>query len=241
MTSYEIPAGRPEERFTEKHPLTLVCMANLARVNMFLGRLEESERLFEHAVELNREVNGDDHRGTLITMIYLAQLYRRMGRMGEAESMYLQVNELARNRYGDTFPSTLASADGLAKLYIRMDRAAECEPLAAAAAAGARQAYGATTARTGLYLRTWGRCLGQVGRFEEAEPVLLESYEILDASGGPEHTDTVEVIEALVELYDDWGRPGPANDWRAKLLVEQPSFHLGTPLVGNFFSIFSAG
>ncbi len=30
------------------------------------------------------------------------------------------------------------------------------------------------------------------------------------------------VIEALVELYNAWCRPGPANDWRAKLLVEQP-------------------
>ena len=201
----------------ERHPTTLACMSNLARVNMFLGKFEESEDLFDDALRLNREVNGLDHRGTLITMTYCAELYMRMRRFGEAESMYLTVNTLARDRYGDLFPNTLTSADGLAKVYLMGGRLAEAEDFARAAVSGARQSYGPTSYRTGLYMQTWGRSLAAVDRQAEAEPVLLESYEIVAATRGPTSTDTVGVIESLIELYEYWDKQDLADDWRTQL------------------------
>jgi tetratricopeptide (TPR) repeat protein len=202
---------------SKRHPATLGVMANLARVYMFLERFEESEDLFDHAIRLNIDVNGDDHRGTLITMTYCAELYTRMRRFGEAESMYLTVNTLARDRYGETFPSTLASADGVAKVYLFGGRPAEAEDFARTAVAGARQSYGPTAHRTGLFMQTWGRCLAAVDRHDEAEPVLMESYEIIEATRGATSADAMGVIESLIELYEFWGKQDQADDWRTRL------------------------
>ncbi len=205
------------ELLSERHPTTLACLANLARVYMFLERFEESEDLFDHAIRLNIDVNGDDHRGTLITMTYCAELYTRMRRFGEAESMYLTVNTLAHDRYGERFPSTLAGADGVANVYLFGGRPAEAEAFAREAVAGAQESYGHRAHRTGLYMQTWGRCLAAVDRQAEAEPVLIEAYEIVQATRGPTSPDTVGVIESLIELYEYWGKQALADDWRTRL------------------------
>ncbi len=125
--------------------------------------------------------------------------------------------ELARDRYGETFPITLASADGLAKVYLVGGRPAESEELARAAVSGARESYGPTSYRTGLYMQTWGRCLAAVDRQDEAEPALLESYKIVEATRGATSADTVGLIESLIELYEYWGKKELPDDWRTRL------------------------
>ena len=63
-------------------------------------------------------------------------------------------------------------------------------------------------------------CLVELGRYEEAEPLLLEAYPRLRL----EHPDRAEdTIRYLVKLYDAWGMPEKAAEWRAKLAEEEES------------------
>jgi hypothetical protein len=55
------------------------------------------------------------------------------------------------------------------------------------------------------------------GRYEEAEPLAKNCYESRSAKFGPEHIFTQEVVQVLVRLYDSWGKPEQAKQWRAKL------------------------
>ena len=59
--------------------------------------------------------------------------------------------------------------------------------------------------------------LKALGRFREAEPLLLESYTALqnDKGGGAKHA--AEARERIVELYTKWGKPERLAEYRAKL------------------------
>jgi len=61
-----------------------------------------------------------------------------------------------------------------------------------------------------------GWCLGELGRYPEAERLLLGGYEDLAAKLGPRHAWTRQVIAHLVRLYENWKRPAQAAAWRAK-------------------------
>ena len=69
----------------------------------------------------------------------------------------------------------------------------------------------------------WGRCLTDLGRYEEAEAQLKAAYEGELAMRGPDHKDTREVVANLVYLYEVWGKPDQAAAWRAKLPATQPA------------------
>ncbi|MHC4966969.1 MAG: hypothetical protein ACYTGE_18960, partial [Planctomycetota bacterium] len=63
-----------------------------------------------------------------------------------------------------------------------------------------------------------GMCLVELERYEEAEPLLVEAYPrlLLDPA-----LDTKDTIRYLVKLYDAWGMPDEAAEWRAKLPEEE--------------------
>ena len=64
----------------------------------------------------------------------------------------------------------------------------------------------------------YGTCLLNKGHFDEAETALLEAHEILaPAYGRMTQKEKIKNLETLVELYDAWGKPDKANQWRAKL------------------------
>ncbi len=62
-----------------------------------------------------------------------------------------------------------------------------------------------------------GRALAALERFDDAESALLEAHGILQTALGDEHEQTKRVVGYLADLYDAWGKPDKAADWRAKL------------------------
>ena len=54
-------------------------------------------------------------------------------------------------------------------------------------------------------------------RYDAAEPLLLEAVEGRRLKLGDTHPHTLESWNNLIELYEAWGKPEKANEWRAKL------------------------
>jgi hypothetical protein len=65
--------------------------------------------------------------------------------------------------------------------------------------------------------RLLGSCVGDVGRFAEAEELLIQSYEALRATGDSERRRAELALERLVRLYEAWGRPEEAVAYRSQL------------------------
>ncbi len=59
--------------------------------------------------------------------------------------------------------------------------------------------------------------LTNLGRFDEAEPLLLESYEKRRDNPQTHDIREREALERIVKLYETWARPDKAAEWRAKL------------------------
>lgn len=57
----------------------------------------------------------------------------------------------------------------------------------------------------------------QQGRYDEAEPLILEGLDIQRRLLGEEHRSTANTIKNLIEFYEAWGKPEKAKEWRAKL------------------------
>jgi hypothetical protein len=59
-----------------------------------------------------------------------------------------------------------------------------------------------------------GECLTAQKRYDEAEPLLLKSYEELKAKSGDQDKRTAEARQRLATLYKDWSKPEQAAQFR---------------------------
>ena len=74
---------------------------------------------------------------------------------------------------------------------------------------GEQQAY--------LAMTNLGQAYERQGRYDEAEALCVEVLEVQRRVLGEKHPDTLESIRNLIGLYEAWGKPQQAEEWRAKL------------------------
>ncbi|MBC8217713.1 MAG: tetratricopeptide repeat protein [Planctomycetes bacterium] len=55
------------------------------------------------------------------------------------------------------------------------------------------------------------------GNCEKAEPLLLEAINGRRLKLGDTHPHTKESLNSLIDLYEAWGKPENAKEWRSKL------------------------
>jgi tetratricopeptide (TPR) repeat protein len=203
------------------HPDTLVAMNDVAYLYMDQGRYDEAEPLYHEALEIKKRVLGDDHPSTLIAMSNLARTYRNQGRYDEAEPLYREALDTFRRTLGEDHPYTLTAMNNLAVLYKTQGRYAEAEPLfredLRISRAGVRSsALPHEHIVTGYTIRKNGACLAAMGRYQEAEQLLLEAHEILVAAVGTADPEVRLASRNLVALYDAGGRPEEAARWKGE-------------------------
>jgi tetratricopeptide (TPR) repeat protein len=201
----------------EEHRDTLASMVWLAYVYMCEGRLDESESLWLRGLELQRRVLGEEHPDTLTTMHYLAWLYGNQGRHDEALSQMVEAHEIQYRVMGEEHPDTLASMNDLAYFYYCHGRYDEAEPLYVRALELQRRAIGEASTFT-LYSH-WGlaRTLVKQGKWQEAETLAIDFHKKINSAAALEHFGEKDAIELFIELYDAWGKPEKAAEWREKL------------------------
>ena len=109
----------------------------------------------------------------------------------------------------------------LGALYTTLGRYGEAETLLAAAVEAVQHSLPREHIITGTTFRKYGQCLTGLERYAEAEAALIEAREILTAALGAEHSRTRTVVSSLVILYDVWGKPDKAAEWRAKVVPDE--------------------
>jgi hypothetical protein len=68
-----------------------------------------------------------------------------------------------------------------------------------------------------------GRCVAAQSRFEEAEQILLGAHEDLAPLGESARPAANMAATLLAELYDEWGRPQAAAQWRQSGSSTEPN------------------
>jgi len=70
------------------------------------GRYEQAERLYQQALEIRRQVLGEQHPDFASSLNNLAALYGSTGRSEQAEPLYQQALEVSRQVLGPNHPHT---------------------------------------------------------------------------------------------------------------------------------------
>ena len=202
------------------HPDTLIHMGNLAKLYRNQGKYAEAETLFHRVLETQRRVLGDDRPVTMTTMALLGSLEGYQGKYADAEQLLTRALESQRRILGNEHRSTQNSLVWLGQVRLQQDKYVQAE-------ANFREALN-------TYVKTnpdsWQRynCESLLGaslagerRYDEAEPLLLTAYETMlqrrDKIPAASQPDLESAGTEIVRLYEDWGKPDQAAEWRSKL------------------------
>ena len=186
------------------------------------GDFETAEPLYRQALELRRRVLGPEHTRTAQTLDGLANVLAAQGRLDEAEPLYQQALAIRRAKLGPHNVRVAAIERNLAALLLARP---ELDPSTLQTAGLLlRRAYATLQAEKpagdrGL-LRTeslLGAYWTRLGRFEAAEPCLLDSYEALKQGGPADALYARRAAARIAELYTRRQRPDEAAPFQAAL------------------------
>jgi eukaryotic-like serine/threonine-protein kinase len=201
----------------EEHVKTLNVMHNLAALYRRQGKYSQAEALFVKTLDIRRRVAGSDHPDTLSEMSGLAMVYRMENKYTEAEALFREVRDVRSRALGKNHPATLYAAALLGLVQFQEQKHQEAEDTLRAALTGYE------TAR----IETWqrfqcqsllGAALAMEKRFAEAEPLLLSGYHGMMLARGAipveDQPFLSDVRGAIIHLYEEWGNPAKAAEWR---------------------------
>ena len=200
-----------------EHPDTMEAMNNLAAASEHLGKHAGAEARYQQALEIERRALGPENTSTLRTLSALGDLSFRQGRYPAAEAFAAQALAGLRHGLGPENPDTMDAASSLALILHAEGKLAGSEALAREAAAFDRLKRPEDWQRF-FAESLLGAILAGQKKHAEAEPLLLAGYQGLAARrariAAADSIHLERALDWLVALYQDWGKPAKAAEWR---------------------------
>jgi serine/threonine protein kinase/tetratricopeptide (TPR) repeat protein len=198
------------------HPDLALMNVNFGRMLVFKGDLPAAEERLRRAVAIERQARGDDHPYVAYDLDNLGRVLRDRGKLDEAAEAYREAIRIYRGQGPEGVSGLTASTGGLAIVLNRQHAYAEAEPVARESLAGWRRELGDEHYRTHGAVAVLGISLAGLGRFDEAEPMLLAA-----AAGIEQHPHAPEsywtrVRQSVASLYEQMGREEEAASWRTR-------------------------
>ena len=198
----------------DSHPDVATATANLGLALYALGRHVEAESLIRQALLVSRKALGDRHPDVGIKLYNLAKPLRAQGKYDQAAAALEEALEITRP-LGENHSRTLRFTVSLALTRVEQGRAREAEPMLRRALEVQRRTLRPGDTRLGQTVSVLGDALTRLGRYAEAEPLLLEAERILRGpKPGLDGEDARANRPRLFALYEAWGRPEKAALYR---------------------------
>jgi serine/threonine-protein kinase len=158
---------------------------------------------------------GDNLRNQAIS-------YYQQGRYAESLGKVTETLKIYRESFGpyyDNYPTALI-INGL--ILAKTGQAREGEKILREAVKIRTESLPNEHHWVALANSALGECLTIQKRYNEAEPLLLNSYEALKISQGADNPRTTIALQRLINLYDAWNKPDQAAPYRALLPAPTP-------------------
>ncbi|HMB93614.1 MAG TPA: serine/threonine-protein kinase [Rhodothermales bacterium] len=191
------------------------ALINLAGSLNFTGEVEESLQLYREGVQMLRDELGNEHPETIMAQVSLGNHYFAMDDLAAAQREAAIGLEAALSALGPDHFITAYAQNVAGHAYCKGGDAPTGEPLLRASL---------ETRRTMLPEGHWllangesllGGCLAQLGRNQEAEVLLEQSFVALLSDRGPEHQKTIEARDRLLAFYETTGQTEQAAALKA--------------------------
>ena len=147
----------------------------------------------------------------------LGRAYMGLGRYALAEEHLRRALTVRRALLGESHPQVAETLAGLAEALMQQSDFTAAEPLLRECLEIRRSVLGDTDWRTAHTATELGGCLTGLGHYQEAELLLRGGYPIIGQELGDSHQRTREALKRLVDLYEAWGRPDQAAEYRVLL------------------------
>jgi serine/threonine protein kinase/tetratricopeptide (TPR) repeat protein len=209
-----------EAMFGPDHSVVLEVSGRLAQVHALSGRPADALAILERIVPRVKAKLGTEHPMTVAALHDLAVAYITLGLRTEAKAVVLERVGIVRDHPRMPTAARMTEvAHAVVQLTMIGDPAA-IEP-ALQAFLVVREKAGADGWETGQVRGLLGYALVGQKRFQDAEPLLLAAHAELTRCERPtrpnEISPLVRVTRALVALYEGWGKPDQARQWRGRL------------------------
>ena len=181
-------------------------LQQLATCLQRLEKMDEAEGFRRERVEILRHAYGDEHANTLGPANGLAWFLKDRGKLQQAEALARQTVEASRRALGEDHDTTIASADTWAVILYLQGRYSDAVAEFDLVVPVARRKWGKQYLER-MSSVVYGRCLTELGRYEDARDILLATHESGDASA----------LDALIDLHDKWGKPEKGAEYRVLL------------------------
>jgi len=203
--------------FAGAHPKIAQATNNLGMAYYRAKEYDQAEALFRESLEMNRKLFGEPNPEVSANLNNLALVARDRGDYTKANVLFAQVVAADRQMLGPEHLDVGRTLNSWGE-SVRLGgdpRQAETifrESLAIHARVLPAGSWQIASTETLI-----ARCLVDERRFADAERMMLEAFPIVEARFGPGHPRVTAVAERVVALYEAWGKPEKANEWRAKL------------------------
>ena len=162
---------------------------------------------------------GPQHPLTLLILADSGSTYETEGKYGLAETYAAQALAGRRHALGSQHPDTVASAADLALAYVSQGKFAEAEPVGREALETDKKIQPDDWQRFRAE-SLLGVSLSGEKKYSEAEPALLEGYQGMlarkDRIAVPYRYHLDLAHRWVVQLYQAWGKPEKAAEWKKK-------------------------
>jgi eukaryotic-like serine/threonine-protein kinase len=197
--------------------------STIGQFYMELGLHGPAEQHLRQALGIRQKVLGDEAPDSLESMRRLAALLRMQGKLDEAELILGQAVATSRRVLGQNHAETIAALGEMAHLREAQGRLADAVELSRQTVELARKAKLNDDWQLAIYRLDHGRYLTRMRQFPQAEKQLLESLASFKTVLGPDHQLSRKVTQLLVELYEAWGKPVQAAEYRTILSTKSAS------------------
>lgn len=194
----------------------MTAVNNLAITYTRKKNYADAVPLHRELLETKRRIYGAEHPDLALTLNNLSNTLRLKGDLAEAEPIAREALAMRRKLLGENHPNTAVAAYNLSRVLIARGLLPESETLMRQALS-AIQKTNHIEEDVAFYQHGLGESLLAQRRFAESESLLTVSFQTYQAKRGVKYRRTVEVLNTLVSLYDQWGKPEKAAEYRSLL------------------------
>jgi serine/threonine protein kinase/tetratricopeptide (TPR) repeat protein len=216
-------SARIDSVYSHQPEVEAAVRSTVGQFYMELGVHSPAEQHLRRALGIRQKVLGDEAPDSLESMRRLAALLRMQSRLDEAELILGTAVEISRRVLGQNHPESIAQLGEMAHLREAQGRLADAAELSRQTVELASKTKLKDDWQMAIYRLDHGRHLTRMRQFPQAEKQLLESLAGSKTILGPDHQLSKKATQLLVELYEAWGRPVQAAEYRTSLRTKSAS------------------
>jgi Tfp pilus assembly protein PilF len=202
------------------HPRVLIWMNNLGMTYLDEDKLDAAYEVLKRTLELRQQTLGPEHPETLISLSNLGLVQYRRGQLADAEVLLTRAWAASDRVFDANNVRRIVIGERLAAVTLDRRKFAEAASILRIVS-DARSKKSPDDWRTFATLARFGDALVGLGRYAEAEPLLINAYRELmqRAQTIPDGQKSVlkSTSDSIFALYAAWRKPDKRRLWEREL------------------------